>query len=263
MCSRLSTRLPYLRIIVLLAVMVRTAALAGQLEAAQGNRDTPGPAEISRALDIVKADPNLAPERTVKMLRWKDAAEPNTNTARPWLAWIMGLFRWLEESGRMLMWVIAVCLAGVLAVYILRVVRAGTLSPGEPSFVAPTHVRDLDIRPESLPEDVGAAARLLWDRGEHRASLALLYRGMLSRLIHIHGLPIRHSSTEGDCLMLAGSHLSERPRDYAARLIGVWREVVYGGANADAAAVYVLCDRFAGTLDAAAPMNLFEHGQST
>jgi Domain of unknown function (DUF4129) len=264
MCSLLSTRLPHLRTIVFLAVIVvRTAAPAGQLEAAQGNRDTPGPAEITRALDIVKADPNLAPERTVKMLRWKGATEQNPNAARPWLAWITGLFRWLEESGRMLMWVTAACLAGVLAVYILRVLRASTLSAGEPSFVPPTHVRDLDIRPESLPEDVGAAARLLWDRGEHRASLALLYRGMLSRLIHIHGLPIRHSSTEGDCLVLAGHHLSQRPREYAARLIGVWQEVVYGGANAEAAAVYVLCDRFAVTLDTATPINLFTHGQST
>ena len=82
--------------------------------------------------------------------------------------------------------------------------RASARAPrGDDAFVAPTHVRDLDIRPESLPDDIGAAARALWDRGEHRAALALLYRGLLSRLAHVHRLPIRDSSTEGDCLALA------------------------------------------------------------
>ncbi len=48
----------------------------------------------------------------------------------------------------------------------------------------PSHVRELDIRPESLPDDIGAAVRALWLAGERRAALSLLYRGTLSRLVH-------------------------------------------------------------------------------
>ena len=54
----------------------------------------------------------------------------------------------------------------------------------------------------------GCAA--LWDRGDHRAALALLYRGLLSRLVHVHRVPIRDSSTEGDCLALAARCLTPR-----------------------------------------------------
>ena len=110
-------------------------------------------------------------------------------------------------------------------------------------------MRDLDIRPESLPEDIGTAARVLWDRGEHRAALALLYRGMLSRLAHVHRIPIRDSSTEGDCLALAASHLTGDDVEYASRLVLVWQRFVYGGQDTQAATVYVLCDDFASALD--------------
>src|SRR6185295_7845985 len=96
-------------------------------------------------------------------------------------------------------------------------------------FNPPTHVRDLDIRPETLPPDIGAAARALWDAGDRRAALALLYRGLLSRLIHVHRLPIRDSSTEGDCLELAARHLTDTRRQYAAALIRAWQRFVYGG----------------------------------
>ena len=56
--------------------------------------------------------------------------------------------------------------------------------------------------PRSLPADIGAAARALWDRGERRAALALLYRGLLSRLVHVHRLPIRDSRPKATALRL-------------------------------------------------------------
>src|SRR4029079_6929748 len=91
-----------------------------------------------------------------------------------------------------------------------RIARARLVEANsDDGFVAPTHVRDLDIRPESPTDDIGAAARQLWDRGEQRAALALLYRGMLSRLAHVHRVPIRDSSTEGDCVELASAQLPE------------------------------------------------------
>jgi hypothetical protein len=167
-----------------------------------------------------------------------------------WLTWILGLFRWLDQSARLLLWASAAMLAGMLVVYILRIVRARQAEAAGVEFTAPTHVRDLDIRPETLPDDIGAAARALWDEGAHRASLALLYRGLLSRLAHVHRLPIRDSTTEGDCLTLAGTHLADARRAYTAQLVRVWQRAVYGGQPAATSAVYVLCDGFAAALDA-------------
>jgi hypothetical protein len=140
----------------------------------------------------------------------------------------------------------------MLGAYIYRVVRARVARPAAGEFVAPTHVQDLDIRPESLPDDIGAAARGLWDRGDHRAALALLYRGLLSRLAHAHRVPIRDSSTEGDCLALASTHLDRARQEYVSRLVRLWQQTVYGHESAETTVVYGLCDGFAPALDAAA-----------
>jgi hypothetical protein len=140
----------------------------------------------------------------------------------------------------------------MLAFYIVRTVRSWETAATAGEFLAPTHVQDLDIRPESLPPNIGAVARALWDRGEHRAALALLYRGLLSRLAHVYQLPVRDSSTEGDCLALS-ARIGGPARDYAARLIVLWQAAIYGHFDADTAVVHALCDGFAPALDVPAP----------
>jgi hypothetical protein len=194
------------------------------------------------------------------LLRWKET-EPATD--EPWwwewanaiARWFRGLFDWLAASGRYLVWVLGALLAALLALYVARLVRTGGLPSVPQSFVAPSHVRDLDIRPESLPHDVGSAALALWERGEQRAALALLYRGLLSRLVHVHAVPIRASSTEGECLALARPRLGEPSARYAARLVETWAAAVYGGLTPDGGAVRALCREFGVALDggAAAP----------
>ncbi len=216
--------------------------------------EAPARVEVREALDQVANDPNLAAERSVNMLRWK---EPEAVTDEPWwwqwantiIRWFRGLFGWIAESGRLLMWVLGGFAATLLALYIARLVRTRRALPLPKEFVPPSHVRDLDIRPESLPADVGTAALELWQRGEQRAALALLYRGMLSRLVHAHAVPIRASSTEGECLALARPRLPEPSALYAARLVETWTAAVYGARAPAAGVVEALCGEFAAAFD--------------
>ena len=247
------------------STLLLTSAIPTAVAAQPGTTQQPGATQqpapraagpdntaIARALARVKADPNLATSRTIKTLRWKRSAAATTSGTPAWLAWLVGLFRWFDQGARLFVWCAAVVLAGMLGAYIYRIVRARVARPRDSEFVAPTHVRDLDIRPESLPDDIGAAARALWDRGHHRAALALLYRGLLSRLAHAHRVPIRDSSTEGDCLALAAAHLDGTRQEYVSRLVRVWQRTVYGHESADTMAVHELCEGFAPALDAAA-----------
>jgi hypothetical protein len=214
---------------------------------------------VRKALDKVANDPNLAPERTVRMLRLVEA-KPPTEDDEPWwwdwanalARWTRGLFGWLAESGRYLVWVIGAGLALGIVAYVVHLIRKRGLPRVPQRFVAPSHVRDLDIRPESLPDDVGAAALALWERGEQRAALALLYRGLLSRLVHVHSVPIRASSTEGECLTLAKPHLEAASDAYAGRLVAVWSAAVYGGVAPATPGVQALCAEFGAALDRAA-----------
>jgi hypothetical protein len=215
----------------------------------------PNDAEVAQALAKVRADPNLSTERTVRTLRWKDGGQPTKRDTPEWFRWIAGLFRWVDQSARVFVWGTVAILGVLLAVYLVRLVGRleGRTSDEDAPFVAPTHVRDLDIRPEALPSDIGEAARALWDRGEHRGALSLLYRGLLSRLAHVHRVPLRDSSTEGDCLALASRHLTRQKREYAARLVAVWQRAVYGREDVQTASVHGLCDEFAAALDTVSP----------
>jgi hypothetical protein len=241
---------------VMLALLVIAAGPVVAYPAAQEQLRAPATqptdAEIAGALSRVKADPNLATQQTIKTLRWKDAETPRTETPSwlAWLSWFKDLFRWVDRSARVLMWCSIGVLAAWLAFYLARMLRDRQSSPHEDRFVAPTHVRDLDIRPEALPANIGAAARQLWDRGEQRAALALLYRGLLSRLAHVHRVPIRDASTEGDCLALAAAHLPHTRSDYVVRLVSTWQRFVYGRLDVQTASVHSLCDDFRAALDA-------------
>jgi hypothetical protein len=136
--------------------------------------ETPTRQQVRKALDEVANDPNLSTVRTINSLKWKQQ-EPSTD--EPWWApfarWTRGLFAWLAASGRLLVWVVGGLAVALLVVFIVRLVKGRGLPRVPAKFVAPSHVRDLDIRPESLPDDVGAAALALWERGDQRAALAL------------------------------------------------------------------------------------------
>jgi hypothetical protein len=202
--------------------------------------------QIDRAVESLRKDPNLATEKSVRRLSWeKERDTPRKKTRWPdWLSWIGDLFGWLGEISQMLMWLVIAGLVALLAVFMARVFSSGRGPRLTKTFIAPTHVQDLDIRPESLPPDIGAAARALWDRGEQRAALALLYRGLLSRLAHVYEVPIRDSSTEGDCLTIAARTLEARRLEYATRLVRTWQRAIYGGLSIETDVMHELCANF-------------------
>jgi len=209
--------------------------------------------DVDDAIEKTKSDPNLAQEKMVRSLHWKSENEDEEKRARKsnWFGWLKDLFGFIAQTGRLIVWLAIGVAVALLVVAVLRIIRSIEPKTRAVPFDAPTHVRDLDIRPESLPDDIGRAALTLWDQGEHRAALALLYRGLLSRLVHVHEIQIRHSSTEGDCVQLAKQKLQSDRSEYVERVIGTWQRAVYGGQAPQSADVRMLCLGFAAALNKA------------
>lgn len=213
---------------------------AGQVPSAQ---------RIEAAAKMLRKDPNLGADYKMRTLRWvKGKPSREVEHSSAWVEWVAGLFGWFAQTSRFLFWGAVAVLAAFLGIYLLRLLRERPARALADRFTAPTHVRDLDIRPESLPDDIGAAARQLWQDGQRRGALALLYRGLISRLVHVYEVPIRGSSTEGECLALAAPRLGESPQRYASRLVRIWQLAVYGGRDPSTEAVFALCDEFGGAL---------------
>jgi len=199
---------------------------------------------VHAAASAVAADPLLPGKEKSKTLRFKredDEKKPSPDDAD--INWWANLFANLSAGMRVAMW-----LGGAaLLIWVLLRLRdwLGRASrDGELAAVPPTHVGTLDIRPESLPADIGGAARELLRRGEERAALSLLYRGALSRLVHGHGVPIRAASTERECLALAAPRLSPAPQAFLTQLVMGWQTVAYARRQLPAEDAEALCQGF-------------------
>lgn len=106
---------------------------------------------------------------------------------------------------------------------------------------APTHLFGLDVRPQSLPADVVAAAWELWRAGDARAALALLYRASLAALVREHGLVLESSDTEADCLSCARSVTPGPRAEFFARLTQAWLLCAYARRAPESASFEALC----------------------
>jgi hypothetical protein len=206
--------------------------------------EPPTPQQVRDATEAVYNDPELHGLKADRELRFKNREQPKEADAAPNLRWLRDLARWFSEAGRWLMWLGMAALAALVIVYLRRWIAVRGDAAGGRALALPSHVRDLDIRPESLPDDLPAAVRALWQRGESRSALSLLYRGALSRLVHDHAVPVRAASTEGECATLAARHLDAERGAFVARLIGLWQLAVYGARLPDGSAVLAVCDEF-------------------
>ena len=236
---------------VVLALALSTQAMSQGIDDEEGERQRAiTEQQIDAAIAKVNADPNLSSERKTRTLRWAGKDRDTPREPPSWLAWLKDLFAFLAQNGRFLFWGVLAVLAAMLLIYLARLFKGWRMPERPRRLEVPSFVRDLDIRPESLPDDIGAAARQLWDSGDHRAALSLLYRGLLSRLAHVHGVPIKDSTTEGDCLALADRHLFDESRKtYVIQLVRLWQRAVYGGEQVAAESVHALCEGFARALD--------------
>ena len=217
----------------------------------------PTPAQRESNIDAVvrrlRADPLISGRHTEHELQWKKDEEKKPGKKlepEPESHWFKSFLDFLNDTSRFLLWGGALVLVAVLLVSGRHLVQLQGLRRRGALPTAVSHVRDLDVRPESLPDDVGAAAWALWQAGQVQAALSLLYRGTLSRLIHRHQVPITASATEGECLELARARLDAGALRYATQVVRAWEASIYGGRTLSAAMGETLCTGFAPRLDA-------------
>ena len=230
---------------------VLTVVLTAALPASAAERVSAE--QVEAAASALRADPRLhGGAKTERVLRFKPShAEPDRPEPAP--PGLLAFIRWLADAMRALAWVLGAVLLAIVVVLWRRWLQVRADAAPRGALAAPSHVRDLDIRPDSLPADIGSAARALWQRGDQRGALSLLYRGALSRLVHAHAVPIAAASTEGECIGLARAALPSIGGEFVARLIGTWQRAVYGDQMPPTEGVMALCDDFAARLDPPAP----------
>ena len=167
-------------------------------------------------------------------------------------AWLQALldslnsnsFKHVAQGLEVLLWSLLV--AGV-AIGIWRyrdwlhtfVSRRGPRTPKAAKPV-PTQLFGLELGAETLPDDIASTAEQLWAT-QPREALGLLYRGLLSRLLHDFNLPLKSADTEGQ--VLGHIHQLQQPQllAFSDELTQHWQNLAYGHQLPPASAQLKLC----------------------
>ena len=236
------------------AASAPVAASAASDAEPQASSD-PRAARIEKAVDDLRADPLLSGKHKALRPQWISDDEPKKKKKKDkpaddsFLGWLSSFARFLSDTSRFLLWGVVAVLVAILAVSARHLINVRAFERRAKAAAAVSHVRDLDVRPESLPDDVGAAAWALWQAGRVPEAMSLLYRGALSRLIHKYRVPITSSATEGECLDLARTSLQPPTLRYLTQVVRAWEASIYGGRTLSSAMGEALCTGFGPRLD--------------
>ncbi|TLM79123.1 DUF4129 domain-containing protein [Microbulbifer harenosus] len=105
----------------------------------------------------------------------------------------------------------------------------------------------LDLRRESLPDDITAEVLRLWRAGAEREALGLLYRASLSDLISRYDCPFQDHHTEAECAHLVRDEAQQDPRLHPALvqffglLTATWQRLAYAHKAPANAQLEALC----------------------
>ena len=210
----------------------------------------------SQLVDEVLQGEDFGQEISVRKWRFKNLIEENEDKIPEWL---INFIEWWENNvdfgsdsdGENTLlataaWLklLLITLAVVLFVYLLYRFRGPirSLQHGQKRESTPEVMFGLDVRPESLPDDIPAQVMSFWRDNRHRDALGLLYRASLSRLIEQHALAFKSSYTEAECAALVKSRGIDSLSNYFAGLTRIWCHLAYGHELPAIEAIENLCE---------------------
>ncbi len=185
------------------------------------------PVEQSKPIiaDIINSRDLKGEEKTTEWQLKDLDFEKSDSTTPDWIKSISVVFANIFEYA---LWILL--LIAMILLYLSRDHWLHLFSPKETeeeSYQAPEILFGMNVREDSLPDDIIAEAKQLWQQKKARESLSLLYRGALVRLINQEKMPLENSYTEGDILKLSQKSLTNKQHQYLAQLTSQWQLIAY------------------------------------
>ncbi len=105
-------------------------------------------------------------------------------------------------------------------------------------------IMGMETTPESLPTAVIKLVKELWESGDHRAALALLYRATLVKLITNFKISISNGATEGDCLIAVSDIKRKEHVNFFTKLSQIWCMLAYAKQQPDELTFKSICQQW-------------------
>ncbi len=177
-----------------------------------------------------------------KVMRWVPIEKEEKEEVDESNNWFFELLKTLADASAIglavlfegLLWLVV--LVGIFLIYYFRdkwLPLFQTSKHVKEEYEAPEIMFGMDVRPDSLPDDIIAEARQKWQNGDHRGSLSLLYRGALVRLINDEKVKLKDSHTEGDVLKQSSNIITSEKLSYLQTLTIQWQRIAYAHRTPD------------------------------
>ncbi|EKF75008.1 hypothetical protein A11A3_06126 [Alcanivorax hongdengensis A-11-3] len=207
-----------------------------------------------QAIEVL-AGKDFMPMEEAHERRWKDQSDSESD-------WMRALWKWLMEHKpeeknhdpmslpdgliRTLAWLLFIAVALWLIIRILRYLDQGGTTAGRKGESAPpTHVAGLDIRQQSLPDNLTAAINQALQANDIRTALSLLLRAVLADLLPRYPVRVHRGTTEQQCLRALRQQHGEQPLfAYLARLVDAWVRTAWAHRPVEASQVRELLDHW-------------------
>lgn len=174
----------------------------------------------------ILADPVFGHKSETMQWRWRQEPETPPDQQPGWLRLLLRGLEFASEVMKGLVWIGAALLAAWL-VYLIVLYRDRWPGAHRIRQQPPDFLFGLDVRPDSLPADVVAAARAALAAGQIEAALSLLYRGALIVLIHRIQVEFQPGDTEENCRRRVDGRLDATASRYFGQLVEAWRAAAY------------------------------------
>ncbi|MCK1791474.1 DUF4129 domain-containing protein [Pseudomonas violetae] len=207
--------------------------------------------------DSIKAildNPPFKNKDTVTRYRFGDEQPgPGNADDDPTPGWLKALFKMLETQRfgavatliEALLWGGLIGAAGLLIWHyrdwLLAFVSRRPLADRIKLPALPRQAFGLDLGRETLPADIAASAEQLWQT-QPREALGLLYRALLSHLLHDFDMPLKPADTEGQVLQRIEQLNQPALAAFSKNLTGHWQNMAYGHRVPPASMQQQLCD---------------------
>ena len=198
------------------------------------------PEKAKQLINEVLANEDFGKKETVKTWKFNGKFDPEDTERTPLNLNFMLAF---AQFGEYLLWIFV----AVIIIVVLYNLPRWKIALKKPSLRKPRNeppleaLFGLDIREESLPQNIAEEAWRLFQAKQIRPSLSLLYRGSLAVLVNRHGVALKDSNTEGECAAQVSQSQPDTVAGYFNELTQAWVRLAYGHEPPTEETVQALC----------------------
>lgn len=199
-------------------------------------------------VEILSGDDFYRPEK-IEAWEWKEREKPERSETPNWLesifAAIQGFIGLFLGGFEILFWLIIVAVIAFV-IYRFRDSLSAMIRPRKEIIERPQAdiLFGLDVRKESLPDNITEEVSKLWQQKLYREAVGLLYRASLSGLVHQFSFEFFDGYTEQECVDVVSAGSDEKLSGFVKDLTRTWQLIAYAHQTPDEHHVKDLCTRW-------------------